>query len=123
MPDEIAHLRAHYHWPSGLEAIGGADPDQDCNVKKLAYEYSLHLQPERAPLREVFDALELGTKCGLPGLKTARAYMLTGDGGGVGGGHMRARTCSHVRTCNACPRICTYPHARALAWICVHVHI
>ena len=32
-------------------------------MKQFAYEYALSLQPELAPLRDVFDALELGTKC------------------------------------------------------------
>eukprot|EP00656_Telonema_subtile_P008208 TRINITY_DN13842_c0_g1_i3.p1 TRINITY_DN13842_c0_g1~~TRINITY_DN13842_c0_g1_i3.p1 ORF type:complete len:426 (-),score=74.82 TRINITY_DN13842_c0_g1_i3:52-1329(-) len=63
---DLARLRQEYHWPSGEEAIGGADPDQTCTVSKLAYQYGLHLQPHRAPFRELFDALELHTKCGLP---------------------------------------------------------
>ena len=61
---KVDRLRAEYHWPTGEEAIGGSVPDQDCVVAQLAYEFSLQLQPDKAPLREVFDALELGDKCG-----------------------------------------------------------
>jgi hypothetical protein len=32
-------------------------------MRSLAYEYALQLQPKLAPLREVFDALELAAKC------------------------------------------------------------
>ena len=30
--------------------------------RAVAYKYALHLQPERAPHRELFDALELGAR-------------------------------------------------------------
>lgn len=46
--------------PSGTEAAGKPPtPSQDCAVAKAAYAYGLHLQPERAPNRDLFDALEL----------------------------------------------------------------
>jgi hypothetical protein len=65
---EVERLRAEYHWPTGTEALGaeGTIQDQDCAVSILAYEYSLQLQPQLAPLLEVFDALELGTVCKQP---------------------------------------------------------
>ena len=37
----------------------------DCKGRLLAYEYSLKLIPDRAPQREVFDALELEHTCGV----------------------------------------------------------
>ena len=49
-----------------MEAIGGSSLSQDCAVSKAAYEYGLHLQPHLSPNKDLFDALELGTKCGLP---------------------------------------------------------
>ena len=58
----LRELRRRLRWPSGTEAAGGTDPSQDCAVAELAYEYALKLQPHRAPLREVWDALELSTK-------------------------------------------------------------
>ncbi len=39
---------------------------RDCAVRRFAYKYALHLKPGRAPLRDVFDALELHTLCGDP---------------------------------------------------------
>ena len=42
------------------------DPDQDCEMRRLAYAHALSLQPDKAPLREVFDALNLDTKCNEP---------------------------------------------------------
>ena len=65
---EVERLRAEYHWPSGTEALGpeGTIEGQDCAVSILAYEYALQLQPQLAPLLEVFDALELGTVCKQP---------------------------------------------------------
>ena len=62
----VEQVRKAYHWPSGLEAIGGSTLDQDCAVSKAAYEYGLFLQPHLSPNKDLFDALELGTKCGLP---------------------------------------------------------
>ena len=38
-------------------------PETDCKMKKFAYDFALHLQPQLAPLRDVFDALELEGKC------------------------------------------------------------
>ena len=37
----------------------------DCKGRLLAYEYALKLLPQRKPLREVFDALELEQTCGV----------------------------------------------------------
>ena len=62
----VEQARKEYHWPSGVEAIGGSSLSQDCTVSKAAYEYGLFLQPHLSPNKELFDALELGTKCGLP---------------------------------------------------------
>eukprot|EP00658_Telonema_sp_P-2_P049871 TRINITY_DN3795_c0_g1_i19.p1 TRINITY_DN3795_c0_g1~~TRINITY_DN3795_c0_g1_i19.p1 ORF type:complete len:842 (-),score=152.99 TRINITY_DN3795_c0_g1_i19:108-2633(-) len=63
---DLAQIRREYHWPSGTEAIGSEDASQSCAVSQLAYEYGLQLQPHRAPLLELFDALQLHTTCGLP---------------------------------------------------------
>ena len=62
----VEKLRATYRWPSGIEAIGG-DPslEEVCGVSHLGYEYAHSLQPEAAPLLELWDALELTTKCGM----------------------------------------------------------
>ena len=30
--DALEQHRSKYHWPSGTEAVGGTDPDQDCEV-------------------------------------------------------------------------------------------
>ena len=37
----------------------------DCKGRLLAYEFALNLIPDRAPQREVFDALELADTCGV----------------------------------------------------------
>lgn len=37
----------------------------DCKGRMLAYEYALKRIPARAPQRDVFDALELFTTCGV----------------------------------------------------------
>ena len=44
---------------------------QDCQVYALAYERALLLIPERAPNRDVWDALRLGPSCGAPPPPTA----------------------------------------------------
>jgi len=42
------------------------DPNStDCRAYMLQYEFSLRLMPERAPLRDVFDSLQLYTNCGV----------------------------------------------------------
>lgn len=41
----------------------GFDPTTDCAMRWLTYNYSLHLQPQRAPLATVFDALRLAIDC------------------------------------------------------------
>jgi len=41
-------------------------PQTECEFRKLTYEYSLKIMPSRAPLLEVFDGLELKTRCGVP---------------------------------------------------------
>ncbi len=65
---EVERLREGYHWPSGIEALGpeGTIEEQDCAVRILAYQYALQLQPQLAPLLDVFDALELATVCKQP---------------------------------------------------------
>lgn len=50
--------------PSGTEAAGPPSKTQQCAVAQAAYEFGLHLIPELAPNRDLFDALELG-ECGL----------------------------------------------------------
>ena len=40
-------------------------PATECHGNLLAYQYALSLIPSRAPMREVFDALELATSCGI----------------------------------------------------------
>lgn len=37
---------------------------RDCAVRRLAYDYALQLQPARAPLRDVWDALQITQLCG-----------------------------------------------------------
>jgi len=49
---EINTLREAYKWPSGVEAIHGSTPSQDCQVAQLAYQYGLSLQPRTALLRQ-----------------------------------------------------------------------
>jgi hypothetical protein len=46
-------------------AFAGASPapTDECAFRTLTYEYALAQQPERAPLLDVFDALELATRC------------------------------------------------------------
>jgi hypothetical protein len=39
--------------------------DTDCRAYLLEYEFSLRLMPERAPLLDVFDALQLNSNCGI----------------------------------------------------------
>ena len=42
------------------------DPNStDCRAYMLQYEFTLRLMPERAPLRDVFDSLQLYTNCGV----------------------------------------------------------
>jgi hypothetical protein len=43
-----------------------ATKEMECTVRELAYEFALQLQPDRAPLLSVFDALELDKKCDNP---------------------------------------------------------
>ena len=57
------------------------DPALDCGMRKLAYDYSLTLLPERAPLTSVFDALRLGSECGLPPPSDAAAAAAVVNGG------------------------------------------
>jgi hypothetical protein len=38
----------------------------ECAMRRLGYEKGLQLQPHRAPLIELFDALELNSLCGDP---------------------------------------------------------
>jgi hypothetical protein len=66
-PQPLARLSNTLCRPSGTEAAGRHPPDsqsQDCAVAKAAYAFGLHLQPERSPNRDLFDALELQA-CGV----------------------------------------------------------
>ena len=45
--------------------LGALANTTECHVRLLTYEYALGLQAERAPMLEVFDALELNTTCGV----------------------------------------------------------
>jgi hypothetical protein len=47
--------------------VASADGNKstDCRAWLLQYEHALRLMPERAPLRDVFDALQLGARCGV----------------------------------------------------------
>ena len=49
----------------------------DCRAWMLQYELSIRQMPERAPLRDVFDALRLGTDCGVtpPAAPASTAYF------------------------------------------------
>ena len=49
----------------GAIASGGIKNTTECHARLLTYEFSLSLLPERAPLVEAFDALELWTTCGV----------------------------------------------------------
>eukprot|EP00729_Bicosta_minor_P012267 gene12267-26219_t len=61
----VEKLRAEYVWPSGEEAAGGVDEDQFCTVNRLAYSYGKFLKPELGTNVDLFDALELATRCGM----------------------------------------------------------
>ena len=73
--------------PARLDFLQGpnplnVDPLLDCGLRSLAYEYALTLMPERAPLGDVYDALRLGSECGLPP-PVASATPAFGDVGAV----------------------------------------
>jgi hypothetical protein len=61
-------------------APGGTGPAMACAAAMLQYELSLRLQPERAPLLDVFDALQLGgqgSACGVtppPGSRSTLVF-------------------------------------------------
>ena len=38
----------------------------ECNVRQLAYQYALKIQPFRGNQQDTFDALQLNTLCGIP---------------------------------------------------------
>ena len=59
-----ADLSSLWSQAAAADASKGADSTV-CRASMLQYEFSLRLQPERIPLRDVFDALELGTLCAL----------------------------------------------------------
>ena len=46
-------------------ATDASNNSTDCRAFMLQYEFSLRLVPERAPLSMVFEALRLGTDCGV----------------------------------------------------------
>lgn len=48
---------------SMLAVAAGAAPSDECAFRKLTYEYALAQRSDRAPLLDVFDALELANKC------------------------------------------------------------
>lgn len=52
--------------PRGFErAVLRDDVAIDCAVRSLAYNFSLEVLPDRAPLVSVFDALQLGSYCNM----------------------------------------------------------
>lgn len=51
------------HYTDGLQGPLNVDPLLDCGLRMLAWNYSLSLQPQRAPQQTVFDALRLGAEC------------------------------------------------------------
>ena len=59
------HLKMNYkQFENELQAI---QSEQDCDIRQLAYDYALQIQPFRGSYqKETFDALELHTKCGVP---------------------------------------------------------
>jgi hypothetical protein len=50
-------------WAQAAAADG--NKSTNCRAWMLQYEHGLRLMPERAPLRDVFDALQLGVRCGV----------------------------------------------------------
>lgn len=72
LPSPLALLAAAFHCASAQlrdidhrNLVGPflLDPDVDCAMRNLTWAYSLHLQPSRAPLVDVFDALRLAIDC------------------------------------------------------------
>lgn len=60
------------------DAYDAANSDgTECRAFMLQYEFSLRLMPERVPLRDVFDSLNLNTKCGItpPTAPASTAYF------------------------------------------------
>ena len=59
-----------YFGTSGRAATAPPPPplptkETECRLRALALEYAMKLQPERAPHRDVYDALRLGPGCGI----------------------------------------------------------
>ena len=62
-----ASLSPEWHaYSSRVSAAAHASGTLDCILDALAYNFSLSLQPERAPLAAIFYALQLDSKCGAP---------------------------------------------------------
>jgi hypothetical protein len=59
-PQQLTHLTRREH----VSALNSVSNTTDCKGRLLAYEYGLSLIPDRAPMPEVFDALELAG-CGV----------------------------------------------------------
>jgi hypothetical protein len=57
-----ANLTAQWAQAAAHDAAQGG---QDCRAYMLQWEFSLRLMPERAPLLDVFEALQLGASCGV----------------------------------------------------------
>jgi hypothetical protein len=82
LPHMWAELSSHceagrcaLHSGSKLDSLRNST---DCKGRLLAYELGLSLIPERAPQREVFDALELEATCGVtPPVAASRAVFLS----------------------------------------------
>ena len=62
--------------------LGALANTTECHVRLLTYEYALGLQAERAPMLEVFDALELNTTCGVARPDGADGARAAGDAEG-----------------------------------------
>ena len=52
-------------WAQAAATDASNNDDTICRATMLQWEFSLRLQPENAPLRDVFDALRLNADCGV----------------------------------------------------------
>ena len=85
--------------------LGALANTTECHVRLLTYEYALGLQAERAPMLEVFDALELNTTCGV-GVGTK----------GKPGGAPVASWHSSVTAVTPGPWLSSWPLAKSDGW-------
>ena len=60
----------------------GTAPEFDCLSRYLAYNVSLKMQPSRAPMKEVWDSLQLTPLCNMtfPGKKAEKSSRRAGTG-------------------------------------------